>query len=157
MGEREIWFREDVSEQEWESHAVECEQEVRKIEQDKFRIQDEDGFPIYHDQMMKDKKSEARLARNHGVDFVFGLVNLQGELVNARMVDGRYGKVWCVEKSDGSVEWVNVSVARSVAREQEFYRGKGYQIAKVFYRFGSGRNGFWAMKERGVVRIEIQS
>lgn len=155
MSERQIWNREEVSPAEWENFAVECEQKAREIEQDKFRIQDDDGFPIYHDKMMSDKFAEARLARQQGVDYEFGLVDLEGNLVDAKMVDGKFGRVWCVQVGEGQVAWVNVSQAKVVAKEQAFYRGKGYQIARVYYHFANGQYGFYADKKRGVVELQV--
>jgi hypothetical protein len=155
MGERQIWYREDVSLEEWEAHAVECEQKAREIEQDKHRILQDDGYAFYHDKMMSNKFAEAHLARNHGVDSVLGLVDLDGNLVDAKMVDGKYGRVWCVQVGEGQVAWVNVSGANSVEKRQAFYRGKGYQIADVYYHFGNGQYGFYADKSRGVVEIVI--
>lgn len=155
MGERQIWYREEVSPEEWEAHAVECEQKAREIEEDKHRILQDDGYAFYHDKMMNDKFREANLARNHGVDYEYGLVDLEGNLVDAKMVDGKFGRVWCVQVGEGQVAWVNVSQASSVEKEQKFYRGKGYQIARVYYHFADGQYGFYADKKRGVVEIEI--
>lgn len=155
MGERQIWYREEVLPADWEAHAVECEQKAREIEEDKQRILADDGYAFYHNKMASDKMAEARLARNHGVDYEYGLVDLDGNLVDAKMVDGKFGRVWCVQVGEGQVAWVNVSQAKAVAKEQAFYRGKGYQIARVYYHFADGQYGFYADKKRGVVEIEI--
>ena len=155
MGEREIWNREGVSPAEWEAFAVECEQRAKEIELDKFRILDEDGYAFYHDQMARDKRAEARLARNQGVDWEYGLVDLEGNLVNAKIVNGKYGDVWRVQLAGDEVAWVNVSVAEDNEKKQKFYRGKGYQIARVYYHFANGQYGFYADKKRGVVKVEV--
>lgn len=155
MVERSIWYRENVTPEEWENHAVECEKSMREIEKDRQRILDEDGYAFYHQQMMDNKQAEARLARNHGVDFECGLVDLEGNLVDAKIVDGKYGKVWCVQVGGGQVNWVNVSTASTTEKEQKFYRSKGYQIANVYYHFAYGKNGIYADKSRGVLKIEI--
>jgi len=155
MSEQEIWNRENVSPEEWEAYAVECDAEAVKIEQEKFRIQDEDGFPVYHNKMIAAKNAEGRLARQHGVDYEYGLVDLDGNFIDAKIVDGKYGSVWCVQVGEGQVAWVNVSQASSVAKQQAFYAGKGYQMAKVYYHYASGQYSFYANKKRGVVKIEI--
>lgn len=149
-----IWYREDVSSQEWEDHAVECEKSAREVEQDRQRILDEDGYAFYHNEMRSQHEREARLARNEGIDSELSFVDLEGNLVDAKIVDGKYGSVWRVSKADGSVEWVNVSVANSIEKQQKFYRGKGYQMVNVYYHFARGQYGFYPIKERGVVSIK---
>lgn len=155
MGEQQIWYRENVSQQEWEDYAVECEKRAREIEQDKHRILQDDGYAFYHDQMMSTKFAEANLARNQGLDWEYGLLDLDGNVLDAKMVDGKYGTVWCVQVAEGQVEWVNVSQAKDVAKRQAFYRGKGYQLANVYYHFAHGQYGFYADKKRGVVEVQI--
>lgn len=150
-----IWYREDVSSQEWENHAVECEKKSREVELDRQRILDEDGYAFYHGEMMAQHDREARLARNHGVDWVNGLVDLEGKVLDAEIVDGKYGQVWRVRNEDGSVAWVNVSVANSIEKQQKFYRGKGYQMVSVRYHFARGQYGFYPIKERGVISVEV--
>jgi hypothetical protein len=71
-----------------------------------------------------------------GYAYYYGLATLDGELTTAKIVDGRYGQVWLIKKgytADGreDIEWVNVSVASTVAKEQKFYEGKGYQLVMV--------------------------
>jgi hypothetical protein len=150
-----IWYREGVSPQEWEAHAVECEQNAHAVELDKQRILDDDGYAFYHDGMYREHIREARLARNHGVDYENALLDLEGNVVDAKVVDGKYGKVWRVNNPDGSVSWVNVSVANSYGKQQKFYEGKGYKLANVYYHFARGQYGFYPIKERGVVSVVV--
>lgn len=150
-----IWYRDDVSPQEWEAHAVECEKNARAVELDKQRILDDDGYAFYHDGMYREHSREARLARNHGVDYELSLLDLEGNVLDAKIVDGKYGSVWRVLNSDGSVSWVNVSVANSYKKQQKFYQGKGVQLAQVYYHFARGQYGFYPIKERGVVSLEV--
>ena len=150
-----IWYREGVSPQEWEAHAVECDKNAREVEQDKQRILDNDGYAFYHGQMMNEHFREARLARNHGVDYEVSLLDLEGNVVDSKIVDGKYGKVWRVNNPDGSVSWVNVSVANSYGKQQKFYESKGYKLANVYYHFARGQYGFYPIKERGVVSVVV--
>lgn len=131
----QIWFQENVTAEEWEAFAQECDANARAVEQDKHRIYAEDGYAFYHGAIMDKYFRMADLARNQGINWVWGLVDLDGNLVNAEIVNGKYGKIWCIKKEDGAVEWVNVSVASTVCKEQIFYGKKGYQLAKVEYRF----------------------
>jgi len=151
-----IWYREDVSEQEWADYANACEQRVSEIYEDKHRILQDDGYAFYHEQMASSKRREADLARNHGIDYEVGLVDLEGNLVEAKIVEGKYGSVWRVQVGEG-VEWVNVSQAQKLERRQAFYRSKGYQLANVFYHFAEGKHGFYPIKQRGVVELQIIS
>jgi len=130
----EIWFRENVSDAEWVAHAESCREKARKIEEDKQRIYDEDGYAFYHDGMMRSSYSEARLADQKGIGMFFKLMDFNGNVVDARIVDGKFGKVWCVQNSDGSVSWVNVSQAKDEKREAAFYESKGYRVAWVEYK-----------------------
>ena len=150
-----IWYREDVSSQEWEAHAVECEENARKVDEDRQRILDNDGYAFYHNGMRQQHEREARLARNHGIDYELSFVDLEGNLVDAKIVEGKYGSVWRVSNPDGSVSWVNVSVANSYKKQQKFYQSKGFQLVQVSYHFARGNNGFYPIKERGVVSVEV--
>ena len=150
-----IWYRDEVSSQEWEAHAVECEKNARAVELDKQRILDDDGYAFYHDKMYREHSREARLARNGGVDYEHSLLDLEGNVLDAKIVEGKYGSVWRVSNPDGSVSWVNVSVANSYKKQQKFYQGKGVQLAQVYYHFARGQNGFYPIKERGVISVEV--
>lgn len=80
-----------------------------------------------------------RILNLRGETWDWALADLGDNMVKAKIVDGKFGKVWCIEKTDG-VEWVNVSTANTIAKEQKFYQSKGYQLAVATYtaKIGSG-------------------
>lgn len=153
----EIWFREDVTDAEWEAYAQEQEKEAREFEQRKIDNWQEDYHDFYSGKIAVMKYKRAELARNHGIDSELSLVELANpnKVVDAKIVDGKFGRVWRINKEDGSVEWVNISSASTAKKQQAHYAKKGYQLAYVSYHFADGRNGFYPLKERGIVAIDI--
>lgn len=153
-----IWFREDVSPKEWEEYALGIKQAIQRAEAEDARQRAEarsvDDLPLYIGSLIRSYEKELRLAENQGVDWEYGLLDLEGNLVDAKIVDGKYGKVWLIKNADDSVKWVNVSVAESVSRRQKFYESKGYKLVRVFWHFAEGKYGWFALKDRGVVKIE---
>lgn len=150
-----IWFRENVTAEEWEAFAEKCDAQARETEQDKIRIWNEDGYTFYHGAIIDKYHRMANLARNYGVDWVYGLVDLDGNLVDAEIVNGKYGQVWLIRKSPNVIEWVNVSTASSVAKEQKFYASKGYQMVEVYYRFCEYKGQFKPVFNEAPIRIEV--
>lgn len=153
-----IWFRDDVSPSEWEEHAQSLERSIQKAQEDDNRQRQEarsvDDISFSYGVLIRSYRRELDLARNQGVDWEYGLLDLEGNLVDAKIVDGKFGKVWRILNADESVNWVNVSVANSVAKKQKFYESKGYELVKVYWRFGEGKYGWFALKDKGVIKIE---
>lgn len=153
-----IWFREDVSAKEWEDYALSIEQAIQRAEAEEDRQRAEarsvDDIPLHFGSLVRSYRRELDIARNQGQDWEYGLLDLEGNLVNAKIVNGNYGKVWRIEIADGRVKWVNVSVANSIAKQQKFYESKGYELVKVWWHFAEGKYGWFALKDRGVVKIE---
>lgn len=98
--------------------------------------------------------SAARSAAHlNGRHYEHTLVRVNGETVTVNLVDGRYGQVWAITRTDGSIEWtewVNCSTAATVAKQQKFYATKGYKLVEVETR---GR----IIKSRWVAGTEILS
>ncbi len=157
MSER-IWFRDDVAPEEWEELAVRLEKSIESLQEEDDRLRREarsvDDLPLYIDGAIRSVRRELNIVRNQGLDWELGLVDLDGNLVNAKIVNGKYGEVWRIEKEDGSVEWVNVSVAEKLSRKQAFYASKGYELVKVWWRFAEGKYGWFALRDKGAKRIE---
>lgn len=151
-----IWFREDVSPEEWETYALEQEKLARDREVQKQENYAEDVWDFYANDIISRYFKLANLARNHGISWVWGLVELDNpdKVVDADIVNGKFGRVWRIQKDDGSVEWVNVSQAQKPEREQAFYASKGYKLVRVYYHFTDGKYGLFPIKNRGVVEIE---
>jgi hypothetical protein len=88
----------------------------------------DDAFyrPNYYYQVLE------RLAANRGYVSEYVLTK-DGEIVPTTIVKTKYGQAWVVksswDKDADVVEWVNVSVASTVEKEQKHYAKKGYQIA----------------------------
>lgn len=154
---QEIWFREDVTDAEWEAYAQEQEQEAADFDKRQAENWQEDFHDFYSGKIANMKRARADLARNHGIDSEWGLVELANpeKVVDAKLVDGKFGRVWRINKEDGSVEWVNPSSASTAKKVQAHYAKKGYQLADIYYHFADGRHGFYPLKERGIVEIVI--
>lgn len=156
MNSQEIWFKENVSPEEWEAFAQKADKDAQEREQQKINNYAEDVWDFYANAMISMYSKRAEIARNQGIYWVIGLVDADSnEVVDAKIVDGKFGKVWCIKHEDGSVEWVNISQASSIKKQQAFYRSKGYQKAYIYYHFAEGRHGFYPIKERGVVDVEV--
>jgi len=73
-----------------------------------------------------------QLAQNKGSVYE-NVLTKGGEIVPAVIVKTKYGEAWMVksswDKNADVIEWVNVSVASTVEKEQKHYAKKGYQIA----------------------------
>lgn len=84
------------------------------------------------------------LAENNGYVFEHVLAK-GGEVVPCEIVNTKYGKSWIVKSSWDKdavvVEWVNVSVASTNAKQQAHYAKKGYSfvVAEVRGRFVNGK------------------
>jgi hypothetical protein len=78
-----------------------------------------------------------KLAEQKGVIYEYVLTK-DGEVVPCQIVKTKFGEAWVVktswDKNADVVEWVNVSVASTVEKEQKHYAKKGYQIALVEVR-----------------------
>ena len=85
-----------------------------------------------------------KLASNKGVVYE-DVLTKDGQVVPSQVVKTKYGQAWVVKTSwdyDAEVvEWVNVSVASTSAKQQAHYAKKGYQnvIAKVRGCFKNGK------------------
>ena len=130
----EIWFKENVTDAEWEAHAEECRAASKKHGADLHKSYEDDQWNFYSGSISNNYYYESCLALKKGIDWHYRLVDFDGNIADAKKVDGKYGKVWLVKKSDGSIEWVSVSLAQDPKREQAHYAKKGYRIAQVYYR-----------------------
>lgn len=70
----------------------------------------------------------AELAENNGVETFIGLADMAGNLLDAKIVDGKYGPVWCIRQADGSAKWFNESSARKGATRKAAHDRKGYKL-----------------------------
>jgi hypothetical protein len=153
----DIWFREDVTDAEWEAYAQQQEQEAAEFDKRQSENWAEDYHDFYSGKIANLKRYRAELARNHGIDSVLGLVELDNpdKVVDAKMVDGKFGRVWRIKHEAGNIEWVNVSSAMTAKKAQAHYAKKGYQLAYVSYHFADSRQGFYPLKERGIIDIVV--
>ncbi len=71
-------------------------------------------------------KEQIKLGRPRVQDFVhFVLADLEGNIVSNRIVDGRFGRCWIIEKDHGNVEFVGL------AKRAGTYEKKGYKVVRV--------------------------
>jgi hypothetical protein len=152
---KSVWTQEVVSDSEWAEAVKEAEERIDEIEARRISNLQEDFADFYGGIQLQSALRELSLAKNKGVDSVYGLVDLGGQVVNAKIVEGKYGEVWLVKDENENVSWVNVSQAKDISRQQKHYEKFGYQIALVYYHFASGNSGFYADKKRGVVKVEV--
>jgi hypothetical protein len=152
---KSVWNQEVVSDTEWEEAVKEAKTKIDEIEARRIFNLQEDFVDFYGGIQLQSAFQELYLAENKGVDSVYGLVDLGGQVVNAKIVEGKYGEVWLVKDENENVSWVNVSQAKDISRQQKHYEKSGYQIARVYYHFASGKSGFYADKKRGVVKVEV--
>jgi hypothetical protein len=150
---KEIWFRQDVTDAEWEAAAQEFEKRAREFDQRRIDNWAEDFNDFYSGKVSISLSAKARVARNKGIDSVMSLTDLSGKLLDARIVDGKYGAVWCIRNDDGSASWVNVSSAKTHDKQEKFYASKGVVVVDVEYHFADGSSGLYPLKDRGVVSI----
>lgn len=138
----ELLERDDVTEAEWQEAAAYIDEAQTKHWEDYLERRqnfDDAIFTQIHAEL-------GQIVRNRGISTEWVLTR-EGEIVPAVIVDGRYGQVWAVKKDWGYdaelVEWVNVSTASTIEKEQVHYAKKGYQIAlaefKVRYGHKSNR------------------
>lgn len=59
------------------------------------------------------------------------LFDLDGNLLDAELKDGKFGLSWMVRNADGSVRWVSTSRAKSAARRRAHYESKGVREGTV--------------------------
>lgn len=104
QAEREMW--DAIASSEREAAAVSRERAAESWERS-----DTDGFVSQwaHGVMGGVHDLAARIADNGGVWTFTGLFDsVSGKRVDARLVSTKYGKTWCVRRSDGSVaHWVS--------------------------------------------------
>jgi hypothetical protein len=152
---KSVWNQEVVSDTEWAEAIKEIEERIDEIEARRIRNLEEDFADFYGGIQLQSALRELSLAHSKGIDSVYGLVDLDGQVVNAKIVDGKYGEVFLVKDENENVSWVNVSQAKDISRQQKHYEKFGYRIALVYYHFAKGDSGFYADKKRGVVKVEV--
>lgn len=148
----ELFERDDVTESEWQEALEVIEAEEKQEWANFLKRQENYDDAFYTDPWISRFRP---YIRNRGYGFVYRLADLDGNLVKSKVVNGKFGEVWMVEQKDGSVEWVNVSVAESVAKQQAHYNKKGYQLVycKVRVRLGQYHKPYLNMDE--VVEVEV--
>jgi hypothetical protein len=147
----EIFKAQDVTDEEWQAYIdVQVKAEEDRQKQQWQNWQDDVG-DFYAGGIMAIYRRKAEMAKSRGIDTENGLATLDGEIVDAKIVDGKFGRVWRIKHDDDSVEWVNISVAEDIKRQQAHYAKKGYQKVWIKYHYLYGQYGFYADKSRGVL------
>ena len=121
---------------------------------------DTDGFLSQwaNQKMAAHYRFMAELADNGGKFDFIRLTDLDGNLLDARIVDGKYGPVWCIRQADGSAKWFNESSARKGATRKAAHEKKGYRLVLVrqdaVYVWGEG-NGAGVQPKQGTEGVLI--
>jgi hypothetical protein len=70
----------------------------------------------------------ATVAESGNVRTFRGLADLDGNLLDAREVQTRFGWAWAVTNADGSTTWFNESQAKSGERRRTAHAKKGFKF-----------------------------
>jgi hypothetical protein len=100
---------------------------------DSFDRCDTDGFLSQwaNDQTARVYEAAASLAENGWVAEMPALFDLDGNLLDARPVSGRYGTSWMITEADGSRRFVGFSHAAKAARRRAHYEKKGVREGTI--------------------------
>jgi len=145
--------RDDVTDVEWAELLEEIKEENSEYMKGYYeRLQDDDylipnnpyAYSYYYNYVAR-----------KGVGSAYGLTDLDGNVVDAKMVEGKYGTVWLIKKEDGSVEWVNTSVAENWDRRQAFYKKKGYVWVQLWMKVRNNGFGQYEPNPKEIVDVWV--
>lgn len=110
--------------------------ESHKRASDSFERSDTDGFLS---QWASDLTGSiyslaADLADNGWTREMEALFDLDGNLLDAHLKDGKFGLSWMIRNPDGTVRWVGTSHAKKAARRRAHYESKGVCEGRVARR-----------------------
>lgn len=83
------------------------------------------------DSMAQLYTAQAEILENGGVAQFPALFDLDGNIVDAREVQTRYGFAWAITNTNGSTTWFNASRAQDDKRRIDTDRKKGYYVGTV--------------------------
>src|SRR5574341_194423 len=115
--------------EQWRAMAAES----RKRSADSWERSDTDGFLSQwaSDTVAREYEAWAELAEsNYQAEFP-ALFDLDGNPLDARQIESRYGWCWLIKNSDGTVKFFNESQARSGKRRLATDMGKGFRLGTV--------------------------
>lgn len=147
--------RDDVTEPEWvAAEALIAEDNAREWADYVERRQN------FDDAIHQNRNRQVSDAvRKRGIETDWVLVK-NGEIVPARIVEGKFGLVWCVKTGWGHdadvVEWVNVSQASTVEKERAHYAKKGYEYQLAEFKIRYGKYGFYVDHATGQLKGETK-
>lgn len=120
--------------------AAQLREEARELDaraEESFQRCDTDGFLSQwaNGISAQERRMQAEIVENGGRSTFPALFDLDGELVAAKLVDGKYGIVWGILPDDDPhgrfVEWFNPSRARTGAARRRNDERKGYRVGLV--------------------------
>lgn len=123
----------------------------RKTAAESFERCDTDGFASQAANGLMAQLYDlcAEIAENGGCDTFRGLADLDGNLLDAKEVETRYGWAWVITHADGSVSWFNESEAKNGERRRAANARKGYMLVDCMVpavvMMGGGGNGMAGM------------
>lgn len=123
----------------------------RKAAVDSFDRCDTDGFASQAANGLMASLYElcAEVAENEGHWTFQGVADLDGNLLDAKEVEGRFGWVWLIRNADGSVSWFNESEAKNGERRKAANARKGYTfvdcMVPAVVMMGGGGTGMAGM------------
>lgn len=157
---RNVDFPTDHTPEEWRDMARGCYRSAaeswERSDTDGFLSQWASGKMAQHYNFMAD------VAEKGGKWDFIALTDLDGNVLDARIVDGKYGPVWCIRQADGSAKWFNESSARKGEARRNAHTKKGYRLVYVrqdaVYVWGEGSGSGLQPKRdsEGIVIGEIE-
>jgi hypothetical protein len=157
---RNVDFPTDHTPEEWRAMASNS----NRTAAESWERSDTDGFLSQwaNQKMAAHYLFMADVAADEGKWNFIALADLDGNLLDAKIVDGKYGPVWCIRQADGSAKWFNESSARKGATRQAAHTKKGYRLVLLrqdaVYVWGEGTGSGLQPKRdtEGVVIGEIE-
>ena len=148
----EMFSREDVTDAEWAQAAANIKEQEAKQWAEFLERSNNFDDAVYSDPY---DSRFMKFVTYKGYGFQYALADMEGNVVDAKIVDGKFGKVWLINKSDGSIEWVNVSSASTIAKEQAHYNKKGYQLVSCEVRVRTAKSGDYYFDWKDIKNVEV--
>lgn len=129
----------DHTPEEWREMA----RESRARAAESWERSDTDGFLSQWaaGKVASDYDYIASIAERGGRSEFLALTDLDGNLLDARYIQTKYGWSWMIRNADGTTSWFNESHARSGEKRRKAHEAKGYRIVHVLREALVGHDG----------------
>lgn len=144
-----VVFPTDHTPEEWRELA----RESWRRRNESWERSDTDGFLSQwaNEQLASHYEDVAQVAEAGGKFDFTALTDLDGNWIDARYVETRYGWSWVWDDADGTTHWFRESSARSGERRRKYAESKGVRVVlkrqDAVYVWGSGPGSGWQPKQ----------